>query len=120
MNLNTIFFMQMFNADGDSFLQEGGVRIVDGSWVDNYVEAVMVTEDGNIMIFWVEDIWGSGTIRYNIITDDGTLAPNGVSGGYVLDNTGDPENLKLLGLSFGESAIVAWEELTQLFKRHLL
>ena len=28
-----------------------------------------------------------------------------------MDNTGDPENLKLLGLSFGESAIVAWEEL---------
>ncbi len=104
-------FVQVFNQDGNSFLGDGGVRVVDGSWVDNYVEAVMVTEDGNIMIFWVEDVWGSGTIRYNLITDDGTLAPNGITGGYVLDNTGDPENLKLIGLSFGESAIVAWEEL---------
>ena len=110
-------FMQLFDGEGNSYLDEGGALIVDGSvnpdidYVDNYVEAVMVTEDGNIMIFWVEDVWGSGTLRYNIITDDGTLAPNGIIGGYVLDNTGDPENLKLMGLSFGESAIVAWEEL---------
>jgi hypothetical protein len=58
----------VFNQDGNSFLGDGGVRVVDGSWVDNYVEAVMVTEDGNIMIFGVEDVWGSGHIRYNLIT----------------------------------------------------
>ena len=104
-------FMQVFSQDGNSYLGDGGVRVVDGSWVDNYVEAVMVTEDGNIMIFWVEDVWGSGTIRYNLITDSGSLAPNGIEGGYVLDNTGDPEYLKLTSVSFGESAIVAWEEL---------
>jgi len=104
-------FMQTFNSDGDPLLGDGGVRIVDGSWVDNYVEAVTVTEDGNIMIFWVEDVWGSGTIRYNIVTSDGSLASSGSSGGYVLDSSGDPENLKLIGLSFGEKAVVAWEEL---------
>ncbi len=104
-------FMQVFNQNGDSFLEEGGVRIVDGSWVDNYVEAVMVTETNEIMIFWVEDVWGAGTLKYNIITSSGTLGMHGISGGYTLSNTGDPENLVLAGFSFGSSAIVAWEEL---------
>jgi len=104
-------FMQVFNQNGETYLQDGGVRIVDGSWVDNYVEAVMVTETNEIMIFWVEDVWGAGTLKYNIITSSGTLGTHGISGGYTLSNTGDPENLVLAGFSFGSSAIVAWEEL---------
>ena len=104
-------FLQVFNQNGESFLQDGGVRIVDGSWVDNYVEAVMVTPSGDIMLFWVEDIWGAGTLKYNFITDSGTIGTNGITGGYTLSNSGDPENLVLAGFSFGEVAVVAWEEL---------
>jgi hypothetical protein len=104
-------FMQVFNQNGESFLQDGGVRIVDGSWVDNYVEAVMVTPSGDIMLFWVEDIWGAGTLKYNFITSSGTVGTNGITGGYTLSNSGDPENLVLAGFSFGEVAVVAWEEL---------
>lgn len=104
-------FMQSFDANGIPQLQDGGVKIVDGNWVDMYVEAVMMTEDGNIMIFWVEDVWGSGTLRYNHITEQGNVAAHGVNGGYILDNTGDPEKLKLVALENGAAAIVAWEEL---------
>ena len=104
-------FMQVFNQNGESFLQDGGVRIVDGYEVDNYVEAVVATPSGEIMIFWVEDLWGDGTLKYNFITSSGTVGTNGITGGYTLSNSGDPENLVLAEFSFGESAIVAWEEL---------
>ncbi len=92
------------------------MQIVDGFWIDNYVEATMVMQNGNIMVIWVEDVAQSGTLRYNFITTDGELGSNGVQGGYILDNTGDPEKLELVELNNGDAAIVAWEELRNFSK----
>ena len=109
-------FYQQFDDNGLPLLEEGGVRIVDGSWVDNYVEGVMVTQQGELLVIWVEDVWGSGSLKYNFINPDGTLGPHGISGGYLLDNTGDPDRLVLTDWNNGSEAVVAWEELHQFAK----
>ena len=104
-------FYQRYDENGVPQLQESGVQIVDGFWIDNYIEATMVTQNSDIMVIWVEDVAQSGTLRYNFITTDGELGTYGTPGGYILDNTGDPEKLKLVELTNGVAAIVAWEEL---------
>ncbi len=104
-------FFQKYDFNGNNLLQEGGVKIVDGSWLDNYLESAFVTADGEILFIWVEDVWGSGSLKYNIINEDGSLATNGIPGGYVLDNSGDPENSRSEILPSNTGIITAWEEI---------
>ncbi len=102
-------FMQVFNQNGEELLTNGGVCIVNSLDDDNYVEAVMVMENGNILIIWVVD--GGGLLKYNFLTESGDIATTGTSDGFVLADTGSPENLKLLEQSNGSAALVVWEEL---------
>ncbi|MBC8323452.1 MAG: T9SS type A sorting domain-containing protein [Candidatus Marinimicrobia bacterium] len=104
-------FFQKYDFNGNNLLQEGGVKIVDGSWLDNYLESAFVTADGEILFIWVEDVWGSGSLKYNIINEDGSLAINGIPEGYVLDNSGDPENSRSEILPTNTGIITAWEEI---------
>ena len=55
-------FYQRYDLDGLSQFDSAGVTLVDGFWVDNYVEGIYPTPDGDFVLVWVDDIWGAGSL----------------------------------------------------------
>ncbi|MFQ6606775.1 MAG: T9SS type A sorting domain-containing protein [Fidelibacterota bacterium] len=104
-------YYQRFNVEGTPQLLEGGTPLVEGTWIDDYVEALFPTPDGEFLLFWVEDIWGAGVLKYQKYTLDGQISAGWPSTGYTLADVGDPENLVGAIISNSEGVLVAWEEL---------
>jgi len=104
-------YFQRFDVGGAPQLQDGGVPLVEGTWIDDYVEAIFPTPDGEFLLFWVEDIWGAGVLKYQKYTLDGQVSSGWPSTGYTLANVGDPENLVGEIISDNEGVLVAWEAL---------
>jgi len=109
-------YFQRFDASGTPQLQEGGAPLVEGTWIDDYVEALFPTPDGEFLLFWVEDIWGAGVLKYQKYTFDGQVSTGWTSTGYTLADVGDPENLVGAIISENVGVLVAWEELQNFSK----
>ena len=91
-------------------LDPAGVILIDGFWVDNYVEGIYSTPDGDFIVVWVDDIWGAGSLKYQKFTLTGEIADSWPSDGYTLSSTGDPEKLSGNISASSDGILVAWEE----------
>ena len=87
-----------------------GVTLMDGVWVDNYVEGIYSTPDSNFILVWVNDVWGSGSLSFQKFNLNGEIAAGWPSDGYTLSSIGDPEKLKGQVISDESGILVAWEE----------
>jgi hypothetical protein len=103
-------YYQRFDANGTPLLQPGGVSIAAASWVDDYVSAVFVTPDDQFLVFWKEDVWGAGVLRYQKFDQDGLPAPQWPAGGYTLAGpVGNPGNLVGAVIDDQQGVLVVWE-----------
>ena len=103
-------FYQSYDLDGIPQHDPAGVILIDGFWVDNYVEGIYSTPDGDFIVVWVDDIWGAGSLKYQKFTLAGQIADGWPSDGYTLSSTGDPEKLGGNIVASVEGILVAWEE----------
>jgi len=103
-------FYQRYDLDGLPQFDSAGVTLMDGFWVDNYVEGIYSTPDGDFIIVWVDDIWGAGSLKYQKFTLAGQIADSWPSDGYTLSSTGDPEKLSGSISASADGILVAWEE----------
>ena len=102
-------FYQRYDLDGLPQFDSAGVTLMDGFWVDNYVEGIYSTPDGDFIIVWVDDIWGAGSLKYQKFTLAGQIADSWPSDGYTLSSTGDPEKLSGSISASADGILVAWE-----------
>ena len=103
-------FYQRFNLEGQMQFDSSGVTLMDGVWVDNYVEGIYSTPDSNFILVWVNDVWGSGSLSFQKFNLNGEIAAGWPSDGYTLSSIGDPEKLKGQVISDESGILVAWEE----------
>ena len=103
-------FYQRFNLEGQMQFDSSGVTLMDGVWVDNYVEGIYSTPDSNFILVWVNDVWGSGSLSFQKFDLNGEIAAGWPSDGYTLSSIGDPEKLKGQVISDESGILVAWEE----------
>ena len=103
-------FYQRFNLEGQMQFDSSGVTLMDGVWVDNYVEGIYSTPDSNFILVWVNDVWGSGSLSFQKFNLNGEIAAGWPSDGYTLSSIGDPEKLKGQVISEESGILVAWEE----------
>ena len=103
-------FYQRFNLEGQMQFDSSGVTLMDGVWVDNYVEGIYSTPDSNFILVWVNDVWGSGSLSFQKFNLNGEIAAGWPSDGYTLSSLGDPEKLKGQVISDESGILVAWEE----------
>ena len=103
-------FYQRFNLEGQMQFDSSGVTLMDGVWVDNYVEGIYSTPDSNFILVWVNDVWGSGSLSFQKFNLNGVCAAGWPSDGYALSSIGDPEKLKGQVISDESGILVAWEE----------
>ena len=103
-------FYQKFNLEGQMQFDSSGVTLMDGVWVDNYVEGIYSTPDSNFILVWVNDVWGSGSLSFQKFNLNGEIAAGWPSDGYTLSSIGDPEKLKGQVISDESGILVAWEE----------
>ena len=103
-------FYQRFNLEGQMQFDSSGVTLMDGVWVDNYVEGIYYTPDSNFILVWVNDVWGSGSLSFQKFNLNGEIAAGWPSDGYTLSSIGDPEKLKGQVISDESGILVAWEE----------
>ena len=61
------------------------------------------------MIFWQEDVWGSGVFKYVLLDSSGSTADGWNSSGLTLTTIGDPENLSTEILPDSSGALLVWE-----------
>ncbi len=104
-------YFQVFDADGNKTGPDTGTPLVETYFLDEYVEWAALTPDGNILIFWKEDSWGAGVLKYTKISQTGQPAFGWPPTGYTLAGPmGDPG--KLLGkvISADTGVMVVWEE----------
>ena len=103
-------FYQRFNLEGQMQFDSSGVTLMDGVWVDNYVEGIYSTPDSNFILVWVNDVWGSGSLSFQKFNLNGEIAAGWPSDGYTLSSIGDPEKLKGQVISDESGILVTWEE----------
>mgnify|MGYP001456621608 FL=1 len=103
-------FYQRFNLEGQMQFDSSGVTLMDGVWVDNYVEGIYSTPDSNFILVWVNDVWGSGSLSFQKFNLNGEIAAGWPSDGYTLSSIGDPEKLKGQVISDESGILVVWEE----------
>ena len=103
-------FYQRFNLEGQMQFDSSGVTLMDGVWVDNYVDGIYSTPDSNFILVWVNDVWGSGSLSFQKFNLNGEIAAGWPSDGYTLSSIGDPEKLKGQVISDESGILVAWEE----------
>ena len=103
-------FYQRFDLEGQIQFDSSGVTLLDGVWVDNYVEGIYSTPDSNFILVWVDDVWGSGSLKFQKFTLNGEIAVGWPSEGYTLSSIGDPEKLKGQVINADGGILVAWEE----------
>ena len=103
-------FYQRFNLEGQMQFDSSGVTLMDGVWVDNYVEGIYSTPDSNFILVWVNDVWGSGSLSFQKFNLNGEITAGWPSDGYTLSSIGDPEKLKGQVISDESGILVAWEE----------
>ena len=103
-------FYQRFNLEGQMQFDSSGVTLMDGVWVDNYVEGIYSTPDSNFILVWVNDVWGSGSLSFQKFNLNGEIAAGWPSDGYTLSSIGDPEKLKGQVISDESGILVAWVE----------
>ena len=103
-------FYQRFNLEGQMQFDSSGVTLMDGVWVDNYVEGIYSTPDSNFILVRVNDVWGSGSLSFQKFNLNGEIAAGWPSDGYTLSSIGDPEKLKGQVISDESGILVAWEE----------
>ena len=103
-------FYQRFNLEGQMQFDSSGVTLMDGVWVDNYVEGNYSTPDSNFILVWVNDVWGSGSLSFQKFNLNGEIAAGWPSDGYTLSSIGDTEKLKGQVISDESGILVAWEE----------
>ena len=103
-------FYQRFDPDGQIQFDSSGITLLDGVWVDNYVEGIYSTPDSNFIIIWVDDVWGAGSLKFQKYNLNGEIAVGWPNQGYELSSIGDPEKLKGQIINSNDGILVAWEE----------
>ena len=104
-------FYQRYDLNGLPQFDSSGVNLINGFWVDNYVEGIYPTPDGDFILVWVDDIWGAGSLKYQKFTLSGQVADDWPSDGYQLSSIGDPEKLSGSISASANGIVLAWEEL---------
>ena len=104
-------FYQRYDLNGLPQFDSSGVNLINGFWVDNYVEGIYPTPDGDFILVWVDDIWGAGSLKYQKFTLTGQIADDWPSDGYQLSSIGDPEKLSGSISAAANGIVLAWEEL---------
>ncbi|NOZ75476.1 MAG: T9SS type A sorting domain-containing protein [FCB group bacterium] len=104
-------YYQQFDGNGTPVNQATGVPLIETYFIDEYVEWAALTPDGNILVFWKEDSWGTGVLKYTQITPAGQTVFGWPPGGYTLAGPfGDPGKLKGQVISLDAGVMLIWEE----------
>lgn len=110
ISLDILF--QKYDSDGNALLEEGGKVLLDG-WNDEYVLNVFNTPDNNIMIVWLDNAWGSTTIKIKKIDLNGNLAVGWSSNGINLSETVyDIQDISAEVISDDDGIFVVWRQTT--------
>ena len=110
ISLDILF--QKYDSDGNALLEEGGKVLLDG-WNDEYVLNVFNTPDNNIMIVWLDNAWGSTTIKIKKIDLNGNLAVGWSSSGINLSETVyDIQDISAEVISDEDGIFVVWRQTT--------
>ena len=105
-------FFQNVDIDGNKQFSEGGVSIVESDG-DDYIQQVIPTPDGSLLIFWIEYAWPASTLKYNKISSDGNVAINWPPNGYSLTNpnsSSGSSKLKVKAISDTEGVFAVWNQ----------
>ncbi|MFQ6613351.1 MAG: T9SS type A sorting domain-containing protein [Fidelibacterota bacterium] len=109
--INFDIFYQRFDGNGVPLFQATGVPLAETYFVDEYVEWAVADPDGDILVFWKEDSWGAGVLKYTKVTPSGQTAFGWPPGGYTLAGpVGDPGRLQGRVISSTTGVMVIWEE----------
>ena len=95
--------------NGDGSISANEIIVADEIWTDEYVEAIVQNTNGEYMIFWQKDVWGSGVFKYVLLDSSGSTADGWNSSGLTLTTIGDPENLSTEILPDSSGALLVWE-----------
>ena len=60
-------FYQRFNLEGQMQFDSSGVTLMDGVWVDNYVEGIYSTPETNVILVWGNERRASGSLSFQKI-----------------------------------------------------
>lgn len=102
-----IYFTVLAN-DGSVLETE---TIIANESVNEYVELVIKLSDGDYMMFWQEDHWNAGVLKYIRLNSSGDPHEGWTSSGMTLSSNGDAKNL--IGKIFPDSnkILLVWENI---------
>lgn len=100
-------YFQRLDSDGNPQLAADGISLAVESFIDEYVVAVVPVPGGDLIVFWEEDVWNSGVIKY--IRLSGSSPADGWTSGVTLSSSGDPDGLVTKVLRDSSGVYMVWE-----------
>lgn len=102
-------FYQRYDMNGNTQLPAEGVTLADELFTDEYVHWVTLTPDDNMLVFWEEDDWPAGVLKYQVFTTDGVPVTEWPMAITLDGPTGDPGLLHGAVINDTSGVFVVWE-----------
>ncbi len=107
---NYDIYYQRLDSDGNIQMQPGGIEMIDGTG-DDYVMAVVPSNDDKYFMFWVEDSWPAAKLMYTKIDSDGNVEIGWNPNGNNLSTVGkDARSLEIEIIDEENGLLAVWTQ----------
>ena len=107
---NYDIYYQKLDSQGNIEMVAGGIEMIDGNG-DDYVMAIVPSNDEKFFMFWVEDAWPAAKLMYTKIDSEGNVEvgwnPNGNN---LSDVNTDARNLEVKIIDEENGLLAVWTQ----------